>query len=146
MSVYFATCREVNAVKIGSSLEPICRLLEIQICCPLLITIEAILPGGCEEEFSFHRRFADDHIRGEWFTINEMIEAIIAANPAPPMPESVVKRTERKGPRAVKIKPKPMTFADRSEMKKYRSTMMEMQADRIARLESELASLRGVAA
>ena len=81
MSVYFITCREVNAVKIGSSLEPAARLPEIQFGCPLELKLEAILPGGHEEEFAFHRRFSELRLRGEWFTINEMIDAIIAANP-----------------------------------------------------------------
>ena len=87
MSVYFVTCREANAVKIGSSLEPHARLSEIQWGCPLALKLEAVLPGGVEQEFAFHARFSDIRIRGEWFTINEMIEAIIAANP-PRAPES----------------------------------------------------------
>lgn len=95
MSVYFVTCREANAVKIGSSLEPHTRLGELQAYCPLLLTLEAVLPGGTEEEFTFHRRFEDVRIRGEWFTITEMIEAIIAANP-------VGKRPEKPAPRTIK--------------------------------------------
>ena len=83
MSVYFVTCREANAVKIGSSLEPRARLGEIQWGCPLELKLEAVLPGNQEEEFAFHVRFSDLRLRGEWFTINEMIEAIIAANPPP---------------------------------------------------------------
>lgn len=87
MSVYFVTCREVNAVKIGSSIEPHARLGEIQWGCPLLLKLEAILPGGCEEEFRLHRWFEDDRIRGEWFALTLMIESIIAANPAPEYPD-----------------------------------------------------------
>jgi hypothetical protein len=86
VSVYFVTCREANAVKIGSSLEPHARLSEIQWGCPLLLKLEAVLPGGYEEEFAFHARFSDVRLRGEWFTINEMIEAIIAVHPAPDLP------------------------------------------------------------
>jgi DNA-binding transcriptional regulator YiaG len=86
VSVYFVTCREANAVKIGSSFDPHRRVVEIQWGCPLELVLEAVLPGGAEEEFTFHRRFEDDNLRGEWFSINPMIEAIIAANPAPPEP------------------------------------------------------------
>lgn len=85
MSVYFVTCREANAVKIGSSLEPRARLSEIQWGCPLELRLEAVLPGGCEQEFAFHERFSEVRLRGEWFSINEMIEAIIAANPPAPI-------------------------------------------------------------
>jgi hypothetical protein len=81
VSVYFATCRAANAVKIGSSVDPWGRLPEIQAGCPLDLVLEAILPGGIEEEFSFHARFSDDRIRGEWFVLTETIEMIIAANP-----------------------------------------------------------------
>lgn len=137
MSVYFATIREINAVKIGSSLEPFARLAEIQTHCPLPVVIEAILPGGCEEEFTFHRRFADDHIRGEWFAINEMIEAIIAANRAVE-PEGKQKRapglnhrsatvTGAKGPKG-KPKTPAMTFEERRAHKRYREALAEMQA------------------
>lgn len=83
MSVYFVTCREANAVKIGSSLEPHARLSEIQWGCPFELRLEAILPGGHEEEFAMHARFEGERIRGEWFRLSEMIEAIIEANPAP---------------------------------------------------------------
>ncbi len=83
MSVYFATCREANAVKIGSSTEPEVRLGEIQWGCPLLLTLEAILPGGIEEEFALHRRFSDDRIRGEWFTITDHIELVIKSGAIP---------------------------------------------------------------
>jgi hypothetical protein len=83
VSVYFVTCREAGAVKIGYSGDPRIRLQEAQTHCPLELALEAVVPGRCEEERSFHLRFEDDRIRGEWFKINDMIEAIIAANPAP---------------------------------------------------------------
>lgn len=81
MSVYFVTCCEANAVKIGSSVQPLARLAEIQWGCPLPLKLEAVLPGGREEEFGLHARFLDDRIRGEWFTITPVIEDIMAANP-----------------------------------------------------------------
>lgn len=107
MSVYFATCREANAVKIGSSVDPFGRLPEIQQGCPLVITVEAILPGGHEEEFAFHRRFSDERIRGEWFTITPMIEAIMAASPAPPQPRKLI-RTIRPIVEAKRNQPIPL--------------------------------------
>jgi hypothetical protein len=84
MSVYFITCRQTGTVKIGSSLEPLARLREIQTGHPFELKVEAVLPGGCEEEFDFHRRFAEERLKGEWFTITDMIELIIKNNPVPP--------------------------------------------------------------
>lgn len=109
MSVYFVTCREANSVKIGNSLEPHARLLEIQWGCPLELRLEAVLPGGHEEEFALHARFADVRLRGEWFAINEIIEAIIAANPVGPAPEHAlkhrgVKASERRHIRAERLR------------------------------------------
>lgn len=124
MSVYFATCREVNAVKIGSSFDPWGRLPEIQTGCPLPITIEAILPGGMEEEFQYHNRFEDAHLRGEWFTITEMIESIIEHNRAEPMP---AKRTLRAGR---KDKPTPPPRPSPQDRKRYALAMKEMREDR----------------
>lgn len=89
MSVYFVTCREANAVKIGSSLEPHGRLREIQLGCPIKLKLEAMLPGSHAEEHALHARFADDRIHGEWFRLTEMIEAIIAANPPSEAPARV---------------------------------------------------------
>ena len=130
MSVYFATCREANAVKIGSSIEPHQRLVELQAYCPLLLTLEAVLPGGREEEQTFHRRFEDERIRGEWFTITEMMELIIAANPAGPRPEKPVQRAPRpSGPRLDRA---PRDIHDayllESQRKRYKAAMAEMRA------------------
>ena len=87
MTVYFATCRDANAVKIGYSGDAHLRARELQSCCPLPIKIEALLPGTKEIEATFHARFADDRIHGEWFHITQMIEAIIAANPPTDRPK-----------------------------------------------------------
>jgi hypothetical protein len=84
MSVYFITCRQTGTVKIGSSLEPRARLKELQTAHPFELKVEAVLPGGHEEEHDMHRRFSEERLKGEWFTITDMIELIIANNPPPP--------------------------------------------------------------
>lgn len=87
MSVYFITCREANAVKIGHSRDPQLRLKEVQCGCPFEAKLEALHPGASQEERAYHGRFADAHIRGEWFRITPVIETIIANNPVPKRPE-----------------------------------------------------------
>jgi hypothetical protein len=81
--VYFVTCREANAVKIGYSVEPRARLPEIQWGCPLPLTLEAVMPGDHAEERRFHRWFEDDRITGEWFRLTDMIELVIKNNAVP---------------------------------------------------------------
>jgi hypothetical protein len=92
MSVYFITCREANAVKIGSSHDPHKRLREVQWGCPLEVALEGVWPGNREAEFELHRRFADDRLRGEWFTISPTLDDIIAAATVPPVPAKPAKR------------------------------------------------------
>ena len=87
MSVYFITCREVNAVKIGHSVEPHARLPEIQLGCPIPLKLEGIMPGGHEDEQRLHKWFSDDRLRGEWFTLTPMLEELIRANRAGPPPD-----------------------------------------------------------
>lgn len=84
MSVYFITCRQTGTVKIGNSLEPHARLRELQTAHPYELKVEAVLPGGHEEEHDMHRRFAEERLKGEWFTITDMIELIIKNSPPPP--------------------------------------------------------------
>lgn len=80
MSVYFVTCREANAVKIGHSGDPFARAIEIQCGCPFDVKLEATIPGGLKEEKRLHKLFGMDRLRGEWFRLNPVIEAIIAGD------------------------------------------------------------------
>lgn len=81
MSVYFITCRQANAVKIGHSIDPHARMQEIQVGCPLPVRLEAEIPGGPCEERALHQRLDGLRLRGEWFQINPLVEALIA-NPS----------------------------------------------------------------
>lgn len=122
MSVYFITCREANAVKIGHSVDPYGRLPEIQLGCPLPCVLEAILPGGAPRENELHKYFSSDRIRGEWFTITEMIEIMIQANPAPPARPTYLKPNPHKR----LSKPRRRHW---SVEEKYEQAMADMRVD-----------------
>lgn len=89
MSVYLVTCRQAGAVKIGCSADPHGRLPEIQWGCPMLLRLEAVLPGNYKDEKALHASFADKRIRGEWFHLIPEIEELITANPPPPAPKPI---------------------------------------------------------
>jgi hypothetical protein len=120
VSVYFVTCREANAVKIGFSVEPRARLPEIQWGCPLPLTLEAVLPGDHQEEARLHRWFADDRITGEWFRLTEMIELIIKNNAVPHLTGL------RRDPKVIR-KPRNMPWRYKSAEEKYAIMMAEMR-------------------
>lgn len=124
MSVYFVTCREANAVKIGFSVEPRARLPEIQWGCPLPLTLEAILQGDQQEERRLHRWFADERITGEWFRITDMIELLIKNNAVPPLEGLKHKRNSK--PR------NPKLWHHKSAEQKYAALMAEQRADTTA--------------
>lgn len=83
MSVYFITAREVGRVKIGCAYDPEQRLAKLQTMSPCDLALEAVLHGTYAEEGQIHKLFEEERVRGEWFTITEEIEAVIAANRAP---------------------------------------------------------------
>lgn len=121
MSVYFVTCREANAVKIGYSVEPAARLPEIQLGCPLALTLEAVMPGNHQEEARLHRWFADERITGEWFRLNEMLELIIKNNAVPHQ----TKLTRQN--RTIRC-PRNRPWHRKNAEEKYASLMAEMRA------------------
>jgi hypothetical protein len=87
VSVYFITCRDAGAVKIGHSVDPHGRLPEVQLGCPLPLKVEAWVLGGREEEMAMHWRFSEHRIHGEWFHLCDEIELVITGNPAPAPPQ-----------------------------------------------------------
>jgi hypothetical protein len=125
MSVYFVTCREANAVKIGFSVQPRARLPEIQWGCPLRLTLEAVMPGNHEEEARLHRWFADDRITGEWFRLTEMLELVIKSNAVPHV--TGLKRE----PNAIR-KPRNRPWQHKSVEEKYAILMAQMRDEDIA--------------
>jgi len=88
--------------------------------CPLPVVLEAIMPGNHTEEFRLHAWFAEDRIRGEWFTLNPIIELLIE-NHAVPHAQSLKRRVS---------KPRPQPWHRKSADERYAILMDEMRGDR----------------
>jgi hypothetical protein len=125
MSVYFITCRQANAVKIGNSLDPHARLSEMQTGCPHELRLEGMVAGEYAVENDLHARFADAHIRREWFALTREIEALIAANPPGPKPAR---------PRVSNAKPlrRPIIFGETAREYEQRLENERLAAEREA--------------
>lgn len=67
--VYFAEAVGLSAVKIGYSSDVLQRVQDIQVHCPVEVSVIGVIPGTRETEAAVHRRFAAAHIRGEWFRL-----------------------------------------------------------------------------
>jgi hypothetical protein len=141
VSVYFITCREAKAVKIGHSVDPYGRLPEIQLGCPLPLKVEAIVAGGASEEKRYHGWFAAERIHGEWFRLTEMIETIIKLNPAPAPRPSYLKANPHKR----SSKPRnSKRWELKGEQQKYEEMIAETRAGEERRLLEELDRLSSV--
>jgi len=67
--VYFIS--DGNAVKIGTSDDPIRRLRDLQTGNPRLLDLLGI--SRLQTESEFHEIFKDYHLRGEWYELNKKI-------------------------------------------------------------------------
>jgi hypothetical protein len=91
--IYFIGCAAANAVKIGTTekswrVTPLSaaffRLGQAQVNCPFDLELRAVCEGGPEEEAALHERFAEHHIRGEWFTVAGDLKGLLDRLPVPP--------------------------------------------------------------
>lgn len=64
-------------VKIGWTLSPRSRFLQIKAHNPHPVTMLALIPGGQREELEWHVRFERDHVRGEWFKLSTSLRSAI---------------------------------------------------------------------
>ena len=95
MSVYFITARDIGICKIGVARDVEARRSSLQTASPVELVLEATLPGSRELEQRLHKRFAKHRVKGEWFTITDEIEKLIAEAAASPVLEFPVERTRR---------------------------------------------------
>jgi len=65
--VYLIGTLDQRIVKIGYSISPRQRLIDIRIACPFTVGILWKAEGGAELEDALHQRFTDCRLQGEWF-------------------------------------------------------------------------------
>lgn len=81
--VYFIGMEgDSSAVKIGFASEIKGRLSSLQTSSHHKLKVLATINGTAKFEKELHRKFAADHIRGEWFRRSEVIEAFITSSSA----------------------------------------------------------------
>jgi hypothetical protein len=77
--VYFIQAGIYGPIKIGhTSTSVATRRDNMQVGCPEVLYLLGTLPGGPELEAELHARFAEHHLRGEWFNLNNPLLALIA--------------------------------------------------------------------
>jgi hypothetical protein len=74
-ALYFAACGD--AVKVGASSEPRCRIENFQTGAPGKLVLLAVIPRAGHRESECHRRLAHLHIHGEWFQRGCDVDALI---------------------------------------------------------------------
>lgn len=66
-------------VKFGFSLDPVSRMADMQVGCPVLLELLAFCDGTYPVEQAIHRYLNDSWHHGEWFSRNEKVAGVIAA-------------------------------------------------------------------
>lgn len=79
MAVYFIRNPSTGSVKIGWSEDPQSRLRALQTANETELVLEGVLPVTESTERSLHARWADIHIRGEWFARDDDLDDFIRA-------------------------------------------------------------------
>lgn len=72
MPVYGIRAGE-GPIKLGHTTDPTKRLGELQVACWEKLRILRLWEGGLAEEAMLHIRFADLHIRGDWFAFSRLM-------------------------------------------------------------------------
>lgn len=68
--VYLIQVKDQRFTKIGFSVKPQQRHLDLQVASPYELVLARVYPGTKKTESWFHAMFADFHQRGEWFSIS----------------------------------------------------------------------------
>lgn len=75
-SVYFIVTEDETLVKVGSALDPVKRLKQIQTSCPDRLRLYGVAVGGFRGEQALHALFHAYRVRGEWFRLHPIRESV----------------------------------------------------------------------
>lgn len=98
--IYVIGERRTGEVKIGTAVDPVARLAQLQNAHPRRLVLQLALPGNEREEKHLHRAFASKRLLGEWFDFGDE-DAVIAVATASAAPlalieDAAVRPTTRK--------------------------------------------------
>lgn len=75
--VYFFICKDLEAVKIGTTTNVEQRLLTVQTGCPFQVEILGWCLGAEEHERVIHSILRRSRLNGEWFRLDENVKDVI---------------------------------------------------------------------
>ena len=79
--VYFIQAGHSGPVKIGVAYDPVARLRDLQVASHEELRLVGVMLGTPAVESALHQKFAELHIRGEWFKPGKQLsEFILRAN------------------------------------------------------------------
>jgi hypothetical protein len=79
--VYFLEASSLGLVKIGCSDDVARRISKMKLIIPVEVNLLRVIAGGQREEVVLHHRFAAHRVKGEWFTLEPIRDAIEALDP-----------------------------------------------------------------
>lgn len=72
--IYYIACTSTQRMKIGYTRgEPEVRLKQLQTGSAADLRLMACHQGSADDERMLHERFAEDRIRGEWFSVSDQL-------------------------------------------------------------------------
>jgi hypothetical protein len=78
--IYFVQAKSGGPIKIGHAVNVFQRLRELQVANPAPLHVIGVMDGDLEAEARVHATFANDRLRGEWFSESDALKAFITAN------------------------------------------------------------------